>query len=76
MAKRSVDPVNKRKSTRNTAAITQISNSHEATARQRQSTGHFSSGAAPRVGSDKKKGTVTVAKPSRVQSGIKLKKKR
>lgn len=35
------------------------------------STGYYSGGAAPRVGSDKKKGTVKVSKPSGVSSGWK-----
>ena len=37
----------------------------------RGSSGQYSGGVAPRVGSDKKKGTVKVSKPSGVSSGWK-----
>lgn len=64
-------PVNKQPSTRTPSKMEQGATASD----KAKSSGHFSSGAAPRVGSDKKK-VVMVKKPSRVMSGTAPSKKK
>jgi hypothetical protein len=62
---------------KNRFPITQILDDKQAQRdAESKSNGQFNGQTAPRVGDDKKKGTVKVIKPSRVQSGIALKKKK
>jgi hypothetical protein len=57
------------KSAKHRFEIKAISDTQSQADAKSKSTGHYNGQAAPRVGDDKKKGTVKVVKPSRVQSG-------
>lgn len=83
MAKTSIDPKKKAETSRDSKKYTDFRekdkrgyNEQAKKAARSGSSGQYGGAAAPRVGSDKQKMPIAIPKPSRVQSGIKLSKKK